>query len=62
MAPRRWLWPCSDSHVLRLPAYQKPELQACLIHPENPDHILVDDSDDDLDDDFHSAKRRRIES
>ncbi|KAG9681883.1 hypothetical protein KCU69_g12116, partial [Aureobasidium melanogenum] len=62
MAPRRWLWPCSDSHVLRLPAYQKPQLQACLIHPENPDHILVDDSDDDLDDDFHSAKRRRIES
>lgn len=62
MAPRRWLWPCSDSHVLRLPAYQKPSLQACLIHPENPDQILVDDSDDDLDDHFHSAKRRRIES
>ncbi|KAH0349170.1 hypothetical protein KCU81_g2930, partial [Aureobasidium melanogenum] len=62
MAPRRWLWPCSDSHVLRLPAYQKPSLQACLIHPENPDQILVHDSDDDLDDNFHSAKRRRIES
>ncbi|KAK6007497.1 hypothetical protein QM012_004311 [Aureobasidium pullulans] len=62
MAPRRWLWPCSDSHVLRLPAYQKPELQACLVHPEHPDQILVDDSDDDLDDAFHSAKRRRIES
>ncbi|KAG9845790.1 hypothetical protein KCU98_g8215, partial [Aureobasidium melanogenum] len=62
MAPRRWLWPCSDSHVLRLPAYQKPQLQACLIHPQDPDHILVHDSDDHLDDDFHSAKRRRIES
>ncbi|KAH0370719.1 hypothetical protein KCU65_g2300, partial [Aureobasidium melanogenum] len=62
MAPRRWLWPCSDSHVLRLPAYQKPSLQACLIHPENPDQVLVHDSDDDLDDDFHSAKRRRIEA
>ncbi|CAD0088670.1 unnamed protein product [Aureobasidium vineae] len=62
MAPRRWLWPCSDSHVLRLPAYQKPTLQACLIHPENPDQVLVHDSDDDLDDDFHSAKRRRIEA
>ncbi|KAI4721771.1 hypothetical protein E4T48_02061 [Aureobasidium sp. EXF-10727] len=62
MAPRRWLWPCSDSHVLRLPAYQKPTLQACLIHPEDPDQVLVDDSDDDLDDAFHSAKRRRIEA
>lgn len=62
MAPRRWLWPCSDSHVLRLPAYQKPSLQACLVHPENPDQILVDESDDDLDDHFHAAKRRRIES
>ncbi|KAI5242277.1 hypothetical protein E4T43_04955 [Aureobasidium subglaciale] len=62
MAPRRWLWPCSDSHVLRLPAYQKPTLHACLVHPERPDHVLVHDSDDDLDDDYHTAKRRRIEA
>ncbi|KAI5239716.1 hypothetical protein E4T42_08589 [Aureobasidium subglaciale] len=62
MAPRRWLWPCSDSHVLRLPAYQKPTLHACLVHPEHPDHVLVHDSDDDLDDDYHTAKRRRIEA
>jgi hypothetical protein len=61
MAPRRWLWPCSDSHVLRLPAYQKPSLQSCLIHPEHPDQILIADSDP-LDDVLHSAKRRRIES
>ncbi|KAI4732816.1 hypothetical protein E4T50_16626 [Aureobasidium sp. EXF-12298] len=61
MAPRRWLWPCSDSHVLRQPAYQKPSLQACIIHPEHADQILVAGSDD-LDDDLHSAKRRRIES
>ncbi|KAI5197783.1 hypothetical protein E4T39_07130 [Aureobasidium subglaciale] len=62
MPPRRWLWPCSDSHVLRLPAYQKPTLHACLIHPANPDAVLVHDSDDDLDDDYHAAKRRRIEA
>jgi hypothetical protein len=61
MAPRRWLWPCSDSHVLRLPAYQKPSLHACLVHPEHPDQVLVVDSDD-VDYDLHSAKRRRIES
>jgi hypothetical protein len=61
MAPRRWLWPCSDSHVLRLPVYQKPSLQACLVHPEHPDQVLVVDSDD-VDYDLHSAKRRRIES
>lgn len=61
MAPRRWLWPCSDSQVLRLPAYQKPSLQACILHPEHPDHVLVVDSDH-LDHDLHSAKRRRIES
>ncbi|TIA59829.1 hypothetical protein D6C83_03344, partial [Aureobasidium pullulans] len=62
MPPRRWLWPCADSHVLRLPAYQNPTLHACLVHPDNPDDILVSDSDDDLDDDFHTAKRQRIEA
>ncbi|KAH0284831.1 hypothetical protein M436DRAFT_54344 [Aureobasidium namibiae CBS 147.97] len=61
MAPRRWLWPCSDSHVLRLPAYQKPSLHSCLVHPDHPDQVLVADSHH-LDDDLHSAKRRRIES
>ncbi|THY75821.1 hypothetical protein D6C86_03393 [Aureobasidium pullulans] len=62
MPPRRWLWPCADSHVLRLPAYQNPTLHACLVHPDNPDDILVSDSDDGLDDDFHTAKRQRIEA
>lgn len=62
MAPRRWLWPCADSQVLRLPAYQKPSLHACLVHPHSPADVLVSDSDDDLDDDHHVVKRRRIEA
>lgn len=57
--PRRWLWPCSDSKILRHKHYQNVVYESC---PAADDDILWPGSDDELDEDERRRKKRRIES